>query len=211
MLELTPKRKQILRFISSFIRENGYAPSVRDVARGAGMASSNAAHFHLDILERQGYIKRARDISRGITLAEPFSDIDAIPVLGTIAAGQPIPVPSSDSFSSVPDETVKLPGDLIGDINNNVYALRVRGMSMVDAMIDDGDIVIMQQAGAVENGETAAVWLRDRQEVTLKKVYRERGRVRLQPANKQMKPIYCKPEDVEVQGRVVAVLRKLSR
>lgn len=210
MQELTPKRKQILDFIASFIRDHGYAPSVRDVARGNGLASSCVAQFHLNILEQQGYIKRARDISRGISLTTQNPDSNSIPVLGVIAAGQPIPVPSADSWSQQADETVKLPEDLIDDMRN-VFALRVKGESMIDAMIDDGDIVIMQSAGDVENGETAAVWLRDRQEVTLKKVYRERGRVRLQPANRQMKPIYCKPEDVEVQGRVVAVLRKLTR
>lgn len=210
METLTPKRKQILDFIVAFIRDRGYAPSVRDIAEGNGLASSSVAHFHLNILERQGFIKRARDVSRGIALTGKYGDAASIPVLGTIAAGQPIPVPSADTWSSIPEETVRLPEDLIDSIEN-VYALRVKGTSMIDSMIDDGDIVLMQPATTVENGETAAVWLRDRQEVTLKKLYREKGRICLKPANKQMKPIYCKPEDVEVQGRVVAVLRKFTR
>jgi len=210
METLTPKRKQILDFIAIFIKEKGYSPSVRDIASGTAMASSNAAQFHLGVLEQQGFIKRARDISRGITLAEGYADVTAIPVLGTIAAGQPIPVPSSDIWSSIPDETIKLPEDLIDSLEN-IYALRVKGTSMIDSMIDDGDIVIMQHATTVENGEVAAVWLKDKQEVTLKKIYRERSRICLKPANKQMKPIYCKPEDVEVQGKVVAVLRKFTR
>jgi len=210
METLTPKRKQILDFIAAFIKEKGYSPSVRDIAGGTAMASSNAAQFQLDALERQGFIRRARDLSRSIALTGKYADATSIPVLGTIAAGQPIPVPSSDAWSAAPEETVKLPEDLVDDLRN-VYALRVRGTSMVDSMIDDGDIVIMQQAATVENGEVAAVWLRDRQEVTLKKLYRERGQICLKPANKQMKPIYCKPGDVEVQGRVVAVLRKFSR
>lgn len=210
METLTPKRKQILDFITAFVKEKGYAPSVRDVASGSGLASSSVAQFHLNILERQGFIKRARDVSRGIALTANYVDATSIPVLGTIAAGQPIPVPSSDTWSTTPEEMIKLPEDLIGS-SENIYALRVRGTSMIDSMIDDGDIVLMQQATTVENGEVAAVWLKDKQEVTLKKIYRERGRVCLKPANKQMKPIYCKPDDVEVQGKVVAILRKFTR
>jgi repressor LexA len=94
---------------------------------------------------------------------------------------------------------------------SNIYALKVKGASMVDALIDDGDIVVMEAVPTAENGQMVAVWLKDEQEVTLKKIYREPGRIRLQPANKQMKPIYVKPQNIEVQGKVVAVLRKLSR
>jgi len=91
-----------------------------------------------------------------------------------------------------------------------VYALKVKGTSMLDALIDDGDIVLMQSANTAENGEMVAVWLREEQEVTLKKIYREPGRVCLKPANRLMKPLYCQPENVEIQGKVIAVLRKLS-
>jgi repressor LexA len=210
METLTPKRKQILDFVAAFIGEKGYAPSVRDVASGCNLTSPNAAQFHLDALERQGFIRRARDVSRSIALTEKYADATSIPVLGTIAAGQPIPVPSPDTWSSTPEEMIRLPEDLIDSLQN-IYALRVKGTSMIDSMIDDGDIVIMQSTTTVENGEVAAVWLKDKQEVTLKKIYRERGRVCLKPANKQMKPIYCKPENVEVQGKVVAVLRKFTR
>ncbi len=210
METLTPKRKQILDFIAAFVKENGYAPSVREVASGNGLASSCVAQFHLNILERHGFIKRARDISRGIALTGQYADASSIPVLGTIAAGQPIPVPSSDTWSTIMEEIIKLPEDLVDGLQN-IYALRVKGTSMIDSMIDDGDIVLMQPATTVENGEVAAVWLKDKQEVTLKKIYRERSRICLKPANKQMKPIYCKPDDVEVQGKVVAVLRKFTR
>jgi repressor LexA len=94
---------------------------------------------------------------------------------------------------------------------SNIYALEVKGISMLDALIDDGDIVIMEAVPTAEEGEMVGVWLKDEQEVTLKKIYHEPGRIRLQPANEQMKPIYVKPENVEVQGKVVAVLRRLNR
>jgi repressor LexA len=210
METLTPQRKRILDFIAAFVKENGYSPSVREIANGSDLASSYITQYHLNILEQHGFMKRAHDISRGISLTEKYTGSTAIPLLGTIAAGQPIPVPSSDTWYSIPEESIKLPEDLVDDLQD-IYALRVKGTSMIDSMIDDGDIVLMQPATSVENGEVAAVWLKDKQEVTLKKIYRERGRVCLKPANKQMKPIYCKPDDVEVQGKVVAVLRKFTR
>jgi repressor LexA len=133
-----------------------------------------------------------------------------VPLLGTIAAGKPIPVPNSDSWVNVPQETLKLATDVVGN-SDNIYALRVKGISMLDALINDGDIVIMEATQTTEDGEMVAVWLKDEQEVTLKRIYREAGRIRLQPANQQMEPIYTSPENVEIQGKVVAVIRRLNR
>jgi repressor LexA len=159
------------------------------------------------VLERDGYIHRDHDVSRGITVARKHSGV-TVPVLGTIAAGQPIPVPSADTWVTTPEETIELPDYLRGE-HENLYALRVKGTSMIDALIDNGDIVIMQSANNAEDGETVAIWLKDRQEVTLKKIYHEADRIRLQPANTLMQPIYSKPENVEVQGKLIAVLRKV--
>jgi repressor LexA len=117
-------------------------------------------------------------------------------------------VPTPDSWTVVPEEIIQLTGELTQD-KKDVYALRVKGTSLVDAFVDDGDIVIIQQTSTVEDGELAAVWLKNQQEVTLKKLYREKGRIRLQPANKTMQPMYFSPEEVEIQGKVIAVLRKL--
>ena len=111
-------------------------------------------------------------------------------------------------MATTPEDTLQLIAEVTRD-KEGVYALKVKGISMIDALVDDGDIVLMQQTSAVEEGEVAAVWLKVEQEVTLKKVYHEGGRVRLQPANKQMEPMYYPPEDVEIQGRVIGVLRKL--
>ncbi|MCK4221961.1 MAG: repressor LexA [Dehalococcoidia bacterium] len=201
-------RESILKFIPDFIDQRGYSPTVRDIVKGCQLSSTAVVQHHLNVLEKAGFIHRDPEVFRSIQLVE--KDTVAVPLLGTVAAGQPIPVPDSNSWTSTPEESLKLPRDLVGG-RDNIYALRVKGMSMIDALIADGDIVVMESAQNMEDGEMAAVWLKEEQEVTLKKLYREPGCLRLQPANEQMKPIYVKPENVELQGKVVAVLRKLNR
>ena len=208
MSALSTKRKQILDFIANFIKERGYAPSVRDVAEGCGISSSSVAQYHLNVLEREGYIHRDREISRSIGLVKEHGGLITVPMLGAIAAGKPIPVPSADTWVTIPEESLELSQELTRGLDR-VYALRVKGTSMIDALIDDGDVVLMQPVSTVEDGDMVAVWLRDRQEVTLKKIYHESGRLCLKPANKLVEPIYCEPEKVEIQGRVIGVIRKL--
>jgi len=202
-------RLRILNFIRKFLDERGYAPTVRDIARGCNISTPSVVQHHLNTLERQGYIHRDPEVFRSIQLAERKREgISRVPLLGTIAAGKPIPVPTSDSWTTIPEETLQLT-DEVTQGKKGVYALKVKGISMIDAFVDDGDIVLIQQTSTVEDGEVAAVWLKLEQEVTLKKVYHEAGRIRLQPANRQMEPMYYQPEDVEVQGKVIGVLRKL--
>lgn len=172
------------------------------------------ADYNLGILEKAGYIRRHREVSRGLELllsgpeARPAQM--AVPVIGQIAAGEPIPVPASDSWSSTAAaETLAVPRDLVQG-KENVYALKVRGLSMIDALINDGDIVLMQHTHSVDNGEMAAVWLKSEKRATLKKVYASPNQIRLQPANSQMQPFYAEPGDVEIQGRVIAVIRQLT-
>jgi len=205
---LSPKRKQIIDFITKFIQEKDYSPAVRDVVEGCGISSSSVAQYHLNVLEREGYIRRGREVARSIGLVKKDTGLTTVPLLGAIAAGEPIPVPSTDTWNTPPEGILELPLDLTRN-QSRLYALKVKGTSMIDALIDDGDIVLMQQASTVKDGEMAAVWLKDRQEVTLKKVYREPERICLKPANRLMEPIYCHPENVEIQGRVIGVLRKL--
>jgi repressor LexA len=207
MEPISPKQKRILDYIIEFTRARGYAPSVRDVADGCDISSSSLAQYHLKVLERQGYIHRDPEISRSIALVKNKLSTNSIPLVGTIAAGHPIPVPSPDTWVSAPEELLELPGYVTG-LLDKVYGLRVQGTSMIDALVDDGDIVILQAASTAEDGEMVAVWLKSRQEVTLKKLYREPERIRLQPANEAMAPIYVDPDEIEVQGRVIAVLRK---
>jgi repressor LexA len=158
------------------------------------------------VLEKEGRIHRDPEIFRSIRLYQKKSTV-IVPILGTIAAGTPIPVPNSDNWTTPANETIELPQDMIG--SKQVFALRVKGQSMIDALIDDGDIVLMETADSAENGEMVAVWLKDREEVTLKKIYVESDRVLLKPANQSLKPMQQNPDNVEIQGKVIGVIRKL--
>jgi repressor LexA len=207
-MELTGKRRKIVDFINSFMMDQGYPPTVRDIQSGCGISSTSVVDYHLKVLERSGHIHRRPDVSRGIALPDRSQRLQ-VPVIGMIAAGQPIPVPAAETWdSAAAAETVEVTTELTGG-REGVYALKVKGQSMVDALINDGDVVLMQYVSAVDNGEMAAVWLKAEKEATLKKVYFEQGRVRLQPANSQMAPIYADSDNIEVQGRVIAVIRRI--
>ncbi len=211
METLSSRQKSILDFTHRFLQKNHYPPTVRDIVSGCQISSTSVVDYNLKILEQRGFIRRRREVSRGIQLLTQSGLFGrrGIPVIGQIAAGQPIPVPAADTWNTVPSEIIEVGEELIRG-RDEVYALRVRGTSMVDELIDDGDLVLLEFTRVVEDGETAAVWLKLEKEVTLKKVYRERGRIRLQPANSNMKPIFVDPENIEVQGRVIAVIRQLT-
>ena len=213
MKKLSDKQRRIIRFIDRFLGEKGYPPSIRDIQGGCNISSTSVVDYNLNILESRGYISRHADVSRGIKLLNrtPTAEtIIAVPVIGMIAAGEPIPVPTPDTWDvAAVSETMGVPSELTRG-REDIYALRVKGESMVDALINDGDIILMQHVNAVENGEMAAVWLKSEKEVTLKKVYAESNRVRLQPANSQMQPFYTSPDNVEIQGRVIAVVRQVN-
>jgi repressor LexA len=131
-----------------------------------------------------------------------------VPVLGAIAAGQPIPVPAQDTWQAVAEDTIEVTSDLTRG-KENVFALRVKGTSMIDALINDGDTVLLERADTADNGEMVAAWLKREGETTLKKFYHEGDRIRLQPANATMDPIYTTPDNVEIQGKVVGVIRQM--
>ncbi len=212
MKELSYKQQHIIDFIRRFLADKGYPPSIRDIVGGCGISSTSVAAYNLNILEKQGYIRRHPEVSRGIELLAGSLGQRSrvqVPVIGQIAAGEPIPVPDSDIWDvTASSETLEVTEGLTRG-REGVYALKVKGSSMVDALINDGDMVLMQYVNTVENGEMAAIWLKAEKEATLKKFYAEPGRIRLQPANNQMKPIYAKPDNVEIQGRVIAVIRQL--
>ena len=199
-------RQKILQYIHDFFDERGYAPTVRDILKGCSLSSTAVVQHHLNILEREGHIHRDREIFRSIQIADR-KQLVRVPLLGFIAAGEPITVPSSDTWETEAMDTIELTDDLTG--GKEVYALKVKGLSMIDALIDDGDIVLMQNTSSANNGDVVAAWIKDRQEVTLKKIYRESVKIRLQPANAQMSPIYVEPENLEIQGKVVAVIRNV--
>jgi repressor LexA len=204
---ISETREKIMKFIREFVDDRGYSPTVRDILKGCSISSTAVVQHHLNVLEKEGFIHRDPEVFRSIQLADKINLLH-IPVLGVIAAGQPIAVPSSDTWASEAIDTLDIPSDFVKD--ENVFALKVKGKSMIDALIDDGDIVLMEPTRQVVNGEMAAVWLKDKEEVTLKKFYAENNKVRLQPANTQMEPIFLEPANVEIQGRVVGVIRKLQ-
>ena len=210
MRVLTERQRKILEFIDTFAEEKQYAPSIRDIVKGCDISSTSVVDYNLRILEREGHLRRDAEISRGIVLLHQRSrDKVTVPLVGQIAAGQPIPVPSADTWDTTAGaEQIEVPREMVG-ANEGVFALRVRGTSMIDALINDGDVVLMRAAQAADNGEMVAAWLQDTQEVTLKKIYYEGEKVRLQPANVTMQPIYTASNNVEVQGKVVGVLRQI--
>ncbi len=201
-------RERVLQFIRSFMAQKGYSPSVADIVAGCGLSSPNLAQYHLNVLEREGVLRRTPGVFRSIQLVQGFNR--EVPLLGVIAAGAPIPVPESGNWTESAEELLELSRDLVGD-GENLFALRVRGRSMIDACVMDGDIVVLEATQSVVDGDMVAVWLKDEHEVTLKRIFREQGHIRLQPANRQMEPLYVAPENVTIQGRVVAVIRKLAR
>jgi repressor LexA len=203
-------RQRILDFIKDFIGRHGYPPSIRDIQRGCNISSTSVVAYHLKALEEQGLLQRDREVSRGLGLrgvavAEPSVDV---PMLGAIAAGAPVPVPSADTWRPGALETVGVPQTMTG--GKPAFALRVRGDSMIDALINDGDLVIMEPTSGVENGQMAAVWLKQEQETTLKRFYHEGARVRLQPENPYLEPRFEPADNVEIQGRVIGVLRQYN-
>lgn len=214
--QMSERQQRILDFLGEYIDENGYPPSLREIGSAADISSTSVVSYNLERLEEMGLIQREPDVSRGLKLTGPPQEtalrqsVVQIPLLGRIVAGEPIPVPSSD-FALMGDETIELTRDVLGD-PKNLYALEVDGNSMIDALVHDGDVVIMHYQQRVENGEMAAVWLKDQGEMTLKRFYQQQdGRVRLQPANPDMDPIFVNdPSNVEVQGKVVMVIRQLQ-
>lgn len=208
--ELSPKQQKILRFIRQFLEEHDYPPSIRQIQDGCGISSTSVVDYNLKKLEGDGYIRRDREVSRAIELLDRGGRRPrtvAVPIIGQIAAGQPIPVPTADTWDNLDySESLEVTRDMIGG-RQNVYGLRVKGSSMIDALVNDGDIVLMETASSAENGDMVAAWLKREQEATLKRFYQESGRIRLQPANEAMAPIYTDPANVEVQGKVIGAIR----
>jgi repressor LexA len=207
-MSMSARQEAILGFISEFLRENGYPPTIRDIGAAVGISSTSVVNYNLNVLEREGHIARDPDVSRGLRLVGQslaHDEVILLPLLGRIAAGDPIPVPGD----AVPEEHLELARGIVKD-EEELYALQVQGESMIDALVNDGDVVVMKHQETAENGDMVAVWLRDREETTLKKFYREGRRIRLQPANPTMQPIYADPANVQVQGKVVMVIRQLE-
>ena len=201
-MPLTKRQREILTYLASYTEANGYAPSFEEIASQFDYSSLATVHEHLSNLERKGYIKRSYNESRSIEIlpSEAVSRSVELPLLGAVAAGVPIEAMTSGETLAVPEEFIRRGG--------NHYALKVRGNSMVDAHISDGDFVVVNERQRADNGEMVIAMVQGTS-ATVKKFYRERdGRIRLQPANETMAPIYVHENDISIQGVVVGVLRR---
>ena len=221
---LGERHKKILKFLEFFQIENGYPPSIREIGESTEISSTSVVNYYLNQLEEMDYIERESNVSRGIRLlrnlegqliqaAQSITEMFNVPVIGRIVAGEPVPVPSSDFNYFDQESGIDIARSLLSpkEKTEDLFALEVQGDSMIDAMVNDGDIVIMRPISQANNGEMVAVWLSDRDETTLKYFFHENGRVRLQPANPLMKPIIIEdPSSVQVQGKVVLVIRRLQ-
>jgi repressor LexA len=202
MESLTERQQEMHNFIEDYIGRAGYPPTHEEIRQGLKMSTKSLVNHHLRALERKGKIERQPDTPRGIKLLDSRSF--KVPFLGYIAASaEPISFPDDDY------EEIELTPDIVQK-QDDLYALRVQGDSMIDALINDGDIVVMRHQAAAEVGEMVAVRLKDRNETTLKRFYPEGKQVRLQPANPRVEPIFVHPANVEIQGKVMAVIRQVA-
>lgn len=233
---LTERQKRILDALERFQNQNGYPPSIRELCEKTNISSTSVVNYYLNQLEESGYIERDGRVSRGIRLVRPLSESASptsaalkqgaqrvreaveellhIPKVGLIVAGMPAPMPATDFSYYDAESMVDVARSLLPSRERDIdklYALEVRGDSMIDAMVNDGDIVIMKPAQEANNGEMVAVWLDEKDETTLKYFYKEGSRVRLQPANPTMGPIYVEdPSKLRIQGKVVMVIRQVG-
>lgn len=232
---LTDVQLRILEVIETFWKNNGYAPSVRGIQDRAKISSTSMVKYYLAQLEKLDLIERDERLSRTVRLKKPLDeilglqpsdvleavkeagrsiqDILRVPVLGPIFASEPVQVPASDFAYYDAESSVEIARSMLPEREKgeDLFALEVQGDSMIDAMVNDGDLVVMKKASEARNGEMVAVWLRNRDETTLKYFYKEGNRIRLQPANPTMKPIIIDdPSNVEIQGKVVMVIRQMD-
>lgn len=217
-MDLTTRQERMLEFIQRHIRETGYPPTIREIGQEVGISSTSVVNYNLNVLQEKGYISRVRETSRGLrivgsqagALARPLGWEFQVPLAGSIAAGEPLRLPETD-FSITDYETITLTQDILPP-SPDLFALKVKGDSMIDALVHDGDIVVLRRQSQANNGDMVAAWLTDEGETTLKRFYweRENNRVRLQPANPSLKPIYVHPARLEIKGKVVAVIRQLE-
>lgn len=221
---LSNRQKNILEYIGEYVQQNGRPPTIREIGAAVSISSTSVVNYNLTRLKEKGLLERDAEVSRGLRLtqtaasiyegarkivAEVASTIIRVPLLGNIVAGEPIEV-GHDGFSVYDDDdAIEVSASMLPGKTDDLFALRVSGYSMIDAMVNDGDIVIMRQDSNARNGDMVAVWLSD-DTTTLKYFYHEGDKIRLQPANPTMGPIYADPGEVQVQGKVMMVLRKTA-
>lgn len=222
--KLSKRQKNIIRFMENYMNLNGYPPTIREIGEATDINSTSVVNYNLKKLERSGYIERTARSSRGMRLlktldtngqgqtisvpVEPTSSAVKVPLIGDIVAGEPIEVPESAGHYYDEDDTFEVTATFLNGADpSEVYALRVSGDSMIDAMVRDGDVVLLKHQEVARDGDMVAVWLSERGEITLKYYYNEGDKIRLQPAHPTMEPIYVSAAHCQVQGKVLSVLR----
>jgi repressor LexA len=211
--KLSKRQQNILRYMDKYMEDNGFPPTIREIGTATDINSTSVVNYNLNKLVQAGYLERSGRVSRGIRLVGNLpgkrkktvrvsEDYFQVPLVGQIVAGEPVP-----PFEANGDNIDVTPAMLGSASVDEVFALTVKGDSMIDAMIADGDIVLLRQVTTANNGDMVAVWLDEREETTLKRFYKESNRIRLQPENPTMEPIYVDPAHCQIQGKVVSVIR----
>lgn len=208
-------QERILEFIQGFVIEHPYPPTIREIQNGCAISSTSVVKYNLHTLEKLGFLRRSDNVSRGIEFIGVHKKTPSlhpnisIPILGYIAAGEPIPVLSSELADSESIDTLEVPLNFIPQRSKtkNIFALRVKGLSMIDALIDDGDLVLIESTPQAPNGTLVVAWLKEENEATLKRFFLEGSMVRLEPANRSMEAIYVRGENLEIKGVVLGVIR----
>lgn len=215
-MALSERQQQIYSFIQRFSSDKGRPPTIREIGSNVGISSTSVVNYNLNILEKAGLISREKEVSRGLRLTapngKPMNDARfvQVPLLGRIVAGKPIELPDSNAFEA-DHESVMLTRSLLHDADpTKLFALHVKGDSMIDASIHDGDIVVMKSQATARDGDMVAAWIKDKQQTTLKYFYRRKNKIELVPANPSYKPIEVEPRNLEIQGKVVLVIRQLG-
>ncbi len=212
--KLSKRQQHILRYMGDYIEEYGYPPTIREIGTATDINSTSVVNYNLNKLVQAGYLERSNHISRGIRVIADVPGRERkktvkfaqagvqIPLVGQIVAGEPVPAFEANG------DTIEVTASMLGNASEDeVFALTVKGDSMIDAMIADGDIVLLRRTNTARNGDMVAVWLEEREETTLKRFFQEESQIRLQPENPNMEPIYVDPQYCQVQGKVVSVLR----
>lgn len=217
-MTLSDRQVRILEFIRKYLEEHNYPPTIREIGKAVGIPSTSVVKYNLERLQEKGHIERSVEVSRGLRLKNGpslapgpragLTRLVEVRKLGIISAGTPIAAygQQEDPFAG---ETLALTADLVPD-SQEIYALQVKGDSMIDALVFDGDWVIIKHQSTAQRGEMVVAWLKDKEETTLKYYYPEGPMVRLQPANPAYQPIPVPADQLEIQGRVVAVVRQLA-
>jgi repressor LexA len=220
--KLSERQRNILRFMEKYIETYGFPPSIREIGEATGTNSTSVVNYNLNKLVQAGYLVRSSQKSRGLRLVKPGTDgkgtlmvqaalsVLRVPMVGQIVASEPVQVPDDVGYYYDEDSMIEVTPSLLQGVDPaEVYALRVKGDSMMDAMIAEGDVVLFRKQQTANNGDMVAVWLDERGETTLKRFYDEGTRIRLQPEHPTMKPIYVDPNHVHVQGKVLSVIRQI--